>query len=454
MFLKKAPNSPKTDEAQTQEVVHRLLNQIEAGREAEVSKLCKEMDKYEGPILLDPAEWEAAIKDVPEQVRRDIEYSHANVKAFAQKQRDSITEFEAELTPGVIAGQKVMPITTAGCYVPGGRYAHIASAIMTVTTARVAGVKTVIVASPTRPGGGVAPAVLYAAKVCGADQVLCCGGVQAIASLKHGLFTNCPADVIVGPGNKYVAEAKRTLFGDIGIDMIAGPTESAVICDDSADPEIAAVDMVGQAEHGPNSPCWVISTSERVAKACLEAISRQIALLPKEASEVAEAAWRDYGEVYVAKDREDAVRQSDIYAPEHLEVHCEDQDWWAKNLQNYGSLFLGEETCITYGDKCSGPNHVLPTKGAARYTGGLNVFKFLKICSYQRMTKEANREMGGIAARISRFEGMEGHARAGDIRLAKYFPESQDELLKGALAESVEHVAAYKPAKNGYPSAS
>jgi len=458
MFLKKAAKTAMTDEASTRAVVQKLLKQIEEGREVEVAKLCSQLDKYEGDILLTPESWEEAIKEVPQQVRQDIEFSHARVKGFAEKQFESLTEFECEFSPGVFAGQKVLPITTAGCYVPGGRYAHIASAIMTVTTARVAGVKHVVVASPTRTGGGVAPAVLYAAKICGADKVLACGGVQAIASLKHGLFTGCPAEVIVGPGNKYVAEAKRALFDNIGIDMIAGPTESAVICDESADPEMAAIDMVSQAEHGINSPCWIISTSERVAKACLEAVPRLIALLPTEAREAAEASWRDYGEIYVATDREDAVRQSDLYAPDHLEVHCSDLDWWLKNLQSYGSLFVGEETCITYEDKCSGPNHVLPTMGAARYTGGLNVHKFLKVCSYQWMTREANRDLGKVAARISRYEGMEGHARAADARLAKYFPAGQDALLQDAGASGTEHVAAYPPSKkmktnNGHTSA-
>jgi len=267
-----------------------------------------------------------------------------------------------------------------------------------------------------------------------------------VASLRYGFFTGCPANVLAGPGNKYVAEAKRTLFGEVGIDMVAGPTESAVICDDTADPEMAATDMVSQAEHGINSPCWIISTSERVAKACVEAVPRLINLLPSDARDAAEAAWRDYGEIYLAPNKEDAVRQSDIYASEHLEVHVADPEWWKQNLQNYGSLFVGEETCITYGDKCSGPNHVLPTKGAATYTGGLNVHKFLKIYTYQSMSKDANRELGSVAARISRQEGMEGHARAADARLAKYFPDEAETLLKAADAKTLEHVKAWVPA--------
>lgn len=449
-FLKKAAKTPVTDEEETRVRVAKLLADIATEGEDGVKRLCREMDKYEGEILLSKEAWDAAIARVPEQTKKDIQIAHANVRSFAEKQLASISEFEEELTPGIFGGQKVVPIKNAGCYVPGGRYAHIASCIMTVTTARVAGVKNVVVASPPRPDGtGVDPCILYTARLCGADAVLCCGGVQAIAALKHGFFTNCPAAIIVGPGNKFVAEAKRTLFGDIGIDMIAGPTEIACIADDSADAEMVATDLVSQAEHGFNSPCWLVTTSERVGKAVVERMPKLIELLPPDARNVSEAAWRDYGEVYLATDREDAVRKMDLYAPEHLEVQCEDLDWWLKNLRDYGSLFLGEETCVTYGDKCSGPNHVLPTKGVAKYSGGLSVHKFVKICTYQRMTKEANKELAVVAARISRAEGMEAHARAGDARLAKYFPEEKAALLKESQAPDERHIQAWSNAKEG-----
>jgi len=447
-YLKKVDVPNTADDASTQDVVNKMLDRIAKGKEQAVREICKELDKYEGDILLSSEEWEKQIAGVAQQTREDIHFSHARVKAFAEKQLESISEFKTTLNPGHEAGQRVIPIDTAGCYVPGGRYAHIASSIMTVTTARVAGVKNVVVASPTRPDGSVDAAILYAAKYCGADKVLCCGGVQGIASLRHGLFTGWPAEVLVGPGNKFVAEAKRALFGDVGIDMIAGPTEIGIIADDTADPEMVATDIVSQGEHGLNSPCWLFTTSERVAKAVAEAVPRLIALLPEDgARPVAEAAWRDYGEIYIATDKEDCVKVSDQYASEHLEVHVDpkEQDWWLDRLRNYGSLFVGEETCVTYGDKCSGPNHVLPTRGVAKYSGGLSVHKFLKILTWQRMNRAANRELGAVAARISRFEGMEGHARAGDARLAKYFPEERDDLLKRAGAKMTEHTDAWVP---------
>jgi len=447
-YLKKCDVPNTADDASTQATVLKMLARIAADGEKAVKEMCKELDKYEGDILLTPEAWEKQIESVSQQTRDDIAYAHQRVKAFAQKQLESIQEFKTTLHPGHDAGQRIIPIATAGCYVPGGRYAHIASAIMTVTTARVAGVKNVVVASPTRPDGSVDPAILYAAKYCGADKVLCCGGVQGVASLRHGLFTGWPAEVLVGPGNKYVAEAKRVLFGDVGIDMIAGPTEIGIIGDDTADPEMIATDLVSQAEHGINSPCWLFTTSERIAKAVAEAVPRLAALLPESNRKAAEAAWRDYGEIYIATDRDDCVKVSDQYASEHLEVHVDpkEQDWWLQNLSNYGSLFIGEETCVTYGDKCSGPNHVLPTRGVAKYSGGLSVHKFLKILTWQRMDRAANKELAAAAARISRFEGMEGHARAGDARLAKYFPEERDALLKKANAPMTEHTDNFLPA--------
>ena len=337
-------------------------------------------------------------------------------------------EFETELSPGLIAGQKLIPVHTAGCYVPGGRYAHIASAIMSVTTAKVAGVKNVIACSPTRGSDGVHPSILYAAGLAGADTILALGGVQGIAAMAFGLFSGHPADVLVGPGNRFVAEAKRILYGRVGIDMFAGPTEIAVIADETADPDIVASDLISQAEHGFDSPAWLISTSQELAEQVIERIPSCIARLSDPNKAAAECAWRDYGEVIIAETREEAVKQSDIYAPEHLEVHTKDLEWWLAELSNYGSLFLGEETTVTYGDKASGPNHILPTKGAARYSGGLSVGKFIKTVTWQRMNREANRDVGAVSARISRAEGMEGHALAGDDRLHKYFPEEQFEL--------------------------
>jgi sulfopropanediol 3-dehydrogenase len=258
------------------------------------------------------------------------------------------------------------------------------------------------------------------------DVIMTLGGVQAIAAMTFGLFTGKPADIIVGPGNKFVAEAKRILFGEVGIDVFAGPSEILVIADDTADPEIVAFDLVGQAEHGYDSPAILITTSESLAKKVMELMPKVIEDLPE--PEVSRASWGDYGEVILVSDREEAVRVNDEYAPEHLEIHAEDLDWWLKNLTNYGSLFLGEETTVAYGDKTSGPNHILPTKKAARYSGGLNAGKFIKTLTYQRLTREANRQIGPVSARISRLEGMEGHARTSDIRMKKFFPSETFDL--------------------------
>ena len=303
---------------------------------------------------------------------------------------------------------------------PAGRYAHIASAVMSVTTAKVAGVKNIIVSSSPKTGVGAHPSIVYTADLCGADSILNLGGVQAIAAMTNGLFNNPPADILVGPGNQFVAEAKRILFGKVGIDLFAGPTEIAIIADSKADPEIVAVDLVGQAEHGYNSPAWLFTTSKELAEKVIKRVPELINQLPELSRTSAEAAWRDYGEVILCDTDEEMTTISDEYAPEHLEIQTENLAWFHKRLKNYGSLFIGEETTVAYGDKCSGTNHILPTKGAGRYTGGLFVGKFIKTLSFQRMTKESTELVGAAATRLSRYEGMEAHARTGDIRLKKY----------------------------------
>jgi sulfopropanediol 3-dehydrogenase len=310
----------------------------------------------------DGEEIEARAAEVPAQVREDIAFAAGEVRRFALAQKESISEFELTMGSGLTVGQKMIPCNVAGCYVPTGRYAHIASAYMSVATAKAAGVKTVIACSTPFRGGGIHPYVLYAMKVAGADIVMTLGGVQAIAAMAYGLFTGKPADIIVGPGNKYVAEAKRTLFGKVGIDVFAGPSEVAVIADDTADPEIVAVDLVGQAEHGHESPAWLFTTSRALADTVMARVPELIDALPQPARDAAAAAWRDYGEVILCDTREEVVEISDRYASEHLEVHTADLDWWLANLTNYGSLFLGEETTVAFGDKASGPNHILPTK--------------------------------------------------------------------------------------------
>jgi sulfopropanediol 3-dehydrogenase len=377
--------------------------------------------------VLTRAEIDRHAAEVPADVKRDIDFAIAQVSAFAQAQRKSLQEFSVELHKGVMAGQRVLPVNVAGCYAPAGRYAHIASAYMGVATAKAAGVKTVMACSGPFRGGPMHPYVLYAFDKAGADVIMTLGGVQAIATMADGLFSGKPADVIVGPGNKFVAEAKRTLFGKVGIDVFAGPSEVAVIADDSADPAIVASDLVGQAEHGHESPAWLFTTSRALAEDVMRRVPALIETLPPTARDAAGSAWRDYGEVIVCDTREELAAVSDRYASEHLEVHTRALDWWLANLTCYGSLFLGEETTVAYGDKASGPNHVLPTKGAARYSGGLSVHKFMKTLTWQRMTREAARDIGEVTARISRLEGMEAHARTADDRLAKYFPDQRFE---------------------------
>jgi sulfopropanediol 3-dehydrogenase len=421
-YLKKATKTPETETGATRKVVQEMLEEIERRGEAAVREYAARLDQWTGEIVLAPGEVERRTRDVPAAVKRDIEFATEQVRRFAAAQRDSLREFSIEIRPGLVAGQRLIPVNVAGCYVPTGRYAHIASAYMSIATAKAAGVPTVIACSAPYRGEGIHPQVLYAMKVAGADVILTLGGVQAIATLAFGLFTGKPADIVVGPGNKFVAEAKRALFGKVGIDVLAGPTEIAIIADDSADSLLVATDLVGQAEHGPDSPAWLICTSRRIAEETLRLVPRLIEALPASAREAAAAAWRDYGEVVLCGTREEAARVSDRYSAEHLEVHARDLDWWLANLTCYGSLFLGEETTVAYGDKVSGPNHILPTKGAARYSGGLSVHKFIKAVTWQRMTREANRDLAQVAARISRLEGMEAHARTADARLARYFP--------------------------------
>ena len=422
-YLKKAQKTPASGESETRETVAKMLAEIESrGEEAAVS-YGQALDGWDGEILVSRDQIEAASAKVPQILKDDIQFAYDRVRGFAERQRDSIQEFEAELSPGLWAGQKLIPMDTAGCYVPGGRYAHVASAIMSITTAKVAGVRNVLACSaPSQENGGIHPGILYTMDLCGADKILAMGGVQAIASMAFGLFTGNKANILVGPGNRFVAEAKRMLFGRVGIDLFAGPTEILVIADETADPAVVACDLVGQAEHGPDSPAWLVTTSRELAEAVMAQMPAEIAALPGVQRAAAEAAWRDYGEVVLCGSDEEAAQVSDDYAPEHLEVQTGNLDWYVDRLQNYGSLFVGEETTVAFGDKCSGTNHILPTKGAGHYTGGLSVHKFIKVVTTQRMTQEANRDVAAVTARISRLEGMEGHARTGDVRLAKYFP--------------------------------
>lgn len=421
-YLKRASKTPASETQAAQRVASEMLQRIKDGGEEAVRQYSRELDKWTGDIILGPEAIKRAISEVPVSVRKDIDFAARQVYEFALAQRSSIRDFDVQVHQGVTAGQRVIPVNVVGCYAPAGRYAHIASAYMTVATAKAAGVKTIVACSSPFRGGGMHPYVLYAFRAAGADVIMTLGGVQAIASLAYGLFTGKPADVVVGPGNKFVAEAKRMLFGEVGIDVFAGPSEVAVIADDSADPAIVASDLVGQAEHGHESPAWLFTSSKSLAQEVMRMVPLLIDQLPPTAKDAAGSAWRDYGEVIVCDAREELVAISDQYASEHLEVHARDLDWWLSNLTAYGSLFLGEETTVAYGDKASGPNHVLPTKGAARYSGGLSVHKFMKTLTWQKMTREASRDIGEVTARISRLEGMEAHARTADDRLKKYFP--------------------------------
>ena len=428
IYLKKAQLTPKSNASEVHETVKNILTDIEAGGDEKAKEYASKFDQYQGNIILTDEEIESASDLVPAKLKKDIEFAHDNVRRFAEKQKETLKNTEIEIHPGFVTGQKVIPVDAAGCYVPGGRYSHIASAIMTVTTAKVAGCKFITACSPPKPNVGVAPAIIYAAHICGADKIMAMGGVQGVASMTYGLFGLPQANILVGPGNQFVAEAKRILFGRVGIDMIAGPTDSLILADETADPFIVATDLVSQAEHGYNSPVWLVTDNETLANNVMNLVPKLIDDLPETNRENATAAWRDYAEVIVCENREEMAACSDEYAPEHLTVQADDLDWWLERLTCYGSLFLGEETTVSYGDKAAGTNHVLPTSRAANYTGGLSVHKYMKIVTYQRATREGSKSIAEATARISRLEGMEGHARAADVRLAKFFPNEEFDL--------------------------
>lgn len=427
-YLKSAAKTPQGDASDVRGIVQNILDEIEAGGDAVAQAYADKFDNYQGSLILSRTEIDEAIAKVPQKLRDDIAFAHDNVRRFAEAQKGTMKDIELEIVPGLIAGQKAIPCQTAGCYIPGGRYAHIASAVMTVTTAKVAGCENIVACSPPYQGQGIAPAIIYAADLCGADKILTMGGVQGVASMCFGLFDLPKADILVGPGNQFVAEAKRILFGRVGIDMIAGPTDSLILADGDADPLIVATDLVSQAEHGYNSPVWLVTDSSELAEKVMEMTPGLIADLPELNRKNAEAAWRDYAEVIICDTREEMAACSDEYAPEHLTVQAGDLDWWLDRLKCYGSLFLGEETTVSYGDKASGPNHVLPTSRSAKYTGGLSVHKYMKIVTWQRATRDGSKPVAEATARISRLEGMEGHARSADVRLAKYFPGENFDL--------------------------
>ncbi len=428
IYLKKATRTHATGQVDVRASVEAMLDEIERDGDAAAIRYARDLDKWGGEIVVTPEARAAAAAQLPEKIKGDIRFAHRNIRRFAEAQRATIMDCNIEILPGLQAGQKQIPVSSAGCYVPGGRYSHIASAIMTITTARVAGVPHIAACSPPRPGVGIPPAIIFAMDLCGADVILNLGGVQGVAAMANGLFGLPKADILVGPGNQYVAEAKRILYGQVGIDMFAGPTDSMVVADATADPELVAWDLVGQAEHGYNSPVWLVTTDRGLADRVMALVPTLIAELPAVNADNARAAWADYAEVMLCDSAEAMAKVADTYAPEHLHVQAADLDWWLRRLRSYGSLFLGEETTVAFGDKCSGPNHVLPTSGAGRYTGGLSVHKFMKTVTWQRATRAASRDLALATARISRMEGMEGHARSADVRLAKFYPGENFDL--------------------------
>lgn len=418
-YLKRARGPAGRDIADMREQARRMLERIAQEGEAAVRDYAERLDGWSGAVRITPEEIARAREQTDAQAKADIRFAHDNVRRFAEAQLASIGEFEIEMAPGFLAGQRLIPVSAVGCYVPGGRYAHVASAIMTITTARVAGVSHVSAVSPPRASGGIAPALLYAMDLCGADAVLALGGVQAIAAMTNGLFGLPAVDMVVGPGNQYVAEAKRILFGQVGIDVLAGPTDSMVLADGGADARTVAWDLVGQAEHGVDSPVQLVANERGFLLEAQARILECIDQLPDANGANARAAWRDHGELILCGSLEEMAQVADRYAPEHLHVHmpADSLDWWLGRLRSYGSLFLGAETTVPFGDKCAGPNHVLPTRAAARYSGGLSVHKFLKVVTWQRAARSAVRPFAEATARISRLEGMEGHARCADLRL-------------------------------------
>jgi sulfopropanediol 3-dehydrogenase len=403
-----------TDVAET---VTRIVADVDERGDAAVRQWSARVDQWEPESFrLGGDQLFRVVDSVPASVLDDLRYAQAQVRRFAEAQRQTLADLEVETLPGVTLGHRVIPVASAGSYVPGGRYAMVASAHMSIVTAKVAGVERVAACTP--PLEGELPAATIAAMhLAGADEIYCLGGVQAIAALALGTETIAPVDVIAGPGNAYLVEAKRQLFGRVGIDLLAGPTEIVVVADETADAELVAADLLAQAEHGPTSPTVLVTTSQQLADDVGHEVVRQLQDLPT--ADVASAAWRDCGQIRVVADDEEALHVVDELAFEHVEVHTRDPDWFLARLRNYGSLFLGETTTVAYGDKAVGTNHILPTGRAARYTGGLWVGKYLKTVTYQRVTPEASAALAEISARLSRLEGFEAHARSCDLRVVR-----------------------------------
>ena len=407
-----------TDDARVRATVEQILLDIEREGDAAVRRYSEQFDKWSpASFRLTRAEIEAAYQELPQRTLDDIRFAQTQVRNFARVQRESMRDVEVETLPGVVLGHRNIPVNSVGCYVPGGKYPLVASAHMSVVTAKVAGVKRIIAAAPPYQGRP-SPAIVVAMDMAGADEIYSFGGVQAVAAMALGTPSIPGVDMIVGPGNAYVAEAKRQLFGRIGIDLLAGPTETLVIADDSVDGELCAADLLGQAEHGPNSPAVLLTNSEKLARDTELAIEKQLAWLPT--AEIARRAWTDYGQIILCDTLDEMVAVADDIGSEHVQVMTRDPDYFLQRMTNYGALFLGAETNVSYGDKVIGTNHTLPTRKAARYTGGLWVGKFIKTCTYQRVTPAASVMIGEYCSRLCALEGFAGHKEQADIRVRRY----------------------------------
>jgi sulfopropanediol 3-dehydrogenase len=409
----------KAADSKVRQTVEAILGDVEARGDVAVRELSQKFDGWSPPSFkLRQEEIEQAIARVPRRDLEDIKFAQAQVRNFAEEQRATLHDLEVETLPGVVLGHRHIPVNSIGCYVPGGRYPMVASAHMSIVTARVAGVKRILACAPPHRGGPH-PAIVAAMHFGGADEIYVLGGVQAVAAMALGSEAIAPVDMIVGPGNAYVAEAKRQLFGRVGIDLLAGPTETLIIADDSVDAEVCATDLLGQAEHGPTSPAVLLTTSEKLARATIAEVERLLKILPT--ADAAGRAWADMGEVIVCDDLEQMLHEADRIASEHVQVMTQDPDYFLQNLRNYGSLFLGPRTNVAYGDKVIGTNHTLPTKKAARYTGGLWVGKFLKTCTYQKvLSDQASAQIGEVCSRLCILEGFSGHAEQANVRVRRY----------------------------------
>ena len=409
----------KAADAKVRETVESILADVEARRDTAVRELSQKFDVWSpGSFKLTAPEIERAISQVARRDLDDIKFAQTQVRNFARAQKDTLRDLEVETLPGVVLGHKHIPVDSIGCYVPGGRYPMVASAHMSIVTARVAGVRRIAACAPPYRGGPH-PAIVAAMHFGGADDIYVLGGVQAVAAMALGTETIGAVNMIVGPGNAYVAEAKRQLFGRVGIDLLAGPTETLIIADDTVDGEMCATDLLGQAEHGPTSPAILITNSEKLARDTMREVERLLTMLPT--ADAAGQAWADFGEVIVCDSREEMVREADRIASEHVQVMTEDPDFFLASMRNYGSLFLGPRTNVAYGDKVIGTNHTLPTRRAARYTGGLWVGKFLKTCTYQRvLTDEASALVGEYCSRLCILEGFYAHAEQANVRVRRY----------------------------------